>query len=48
MVLAVDLNQPTPPRHWFDIVLALPRPKVLRRLFRTLAEYGVAHLHLIN
>ena len=48
VVLAVDLNQPPPPRHRFDIVLALPRPKVLRRLFRTVAEYGVAHLHLVN
>ena len=48
VVLEVDLNQPPPPRHRFDIVLALPRPKVLRRLFRTVAEYGVANLHLIN
>ena len=48
VVLAVDLNQPPPPRHRFDIVLALPRPKVLRRLFRTVAEYWVANLHLIN
>ena len=48
VVLEVDLKQPPPPRHRFDIVLALPRPKVLRRLFRTVAEYGVANLHLIN
>ena len=48
VVLEVDLNQPPPPRHRFDIVLALPRPKVLRRLFRTVAEYGVAKLHLFN
>ena len=48
VMLEVDLNQPPPPRHRFDIVLALPRPKVLRRLFRTVAEYGVANLHLIN
>ena len=48
VVLAVDFNQPPPPRHRFDIVLALPRPKVLRRLFRTVAEYGVTNLHLVN
>ena len=48
VVLAVELHQPPPSRHRFDIVLALPRPKVLRRLFRTVAEYGVANLHLIN
>ena len=46
--LLVRLDQPPPPRHRFDIVLALPRPKMLRRIFRTAAEFGVAHLHLIN
>ena len=48
VVLRVELSQPPPPRHRFDVVLSLPRPKVLRRLFRTVAEYGVANLHLIN
>ena len=47
-VVAVDLNQPPPPRHRFDIVLALPKLKVLRRLFRTVAKYGVADLDLFN
>ena len=46
--LLVRLDQPPPPRHRFDVVLALPRPKMLRRIFRTAAEFGVAHLHLIN
>ena len=46
--LQVDLQDPPPPRHPFDIVLALPRPKMLRRLLRTVAEFGVANLHLIN
>ena len=48
VLLAVELSHPPPARHRFDIVLCLPRPKVLRRLFRTLAEYGVANLHLIQ
>ena len=48
VMLAVELSQSPPPRHRFDIVLALPRPKVLRRLLRTVAEYGVANLHLIH
>ena len=48
VVLEVDLNQPPPSRHRFEIVLDLPRPKVLRRLFRTVAKYGVGNLHLIN
>ena len=46
--LHVQLNQSPPQRHRFDIVLALPRPKMLRRIFRTVAEFGVANLHLIN
>ena len=46
--LLVVLDQPPPSRHRFDVVLALPRPKMLRRIFRTVAEFGVTHLHLIN
>ncbi len=48
VVLQVVLNEVPPRRHPFDIVLALPRPKMLRRIFRTIAEYGVKNLHLIN
>ena len=48
VTLRVALNEPPPPRHRFDIVLALPRPKMLRRILRTVAEYGVCNLHLIN
>jgi len=46
--LRVSLGQAPPPRHRFDVVLALPRPKMLRRILRTVAEFGVSHLHLIN
>ena len=46
--LQVCLHKSPPPRHRFDIVLALPRPKVLRRILRTVAEFGVANLHLIH
>ena len=48
VTLQVCLHQSPPPRHRFDIVLALPRPKVLRRILRTVAEFGVANLHLIH
>jgi RsmE family RNA methyltransferase len=46
--LKVFLNESAPTRHQFDIVLALPRPKMLRKILRTIAEYGVKNLHLIN
>ena len=46
--LQVDLVDPPLPRHPCDLILALPRPKMLRRVFRTAAEMGVAHLYLIN
>jgi 16S rRNA (uracil1498-N3)-methyltransferase len=46
--LNVQLSEPPPPRHRFDIVLALPRPKMLRRILRQCAEFGIANLHLIN
>lgn len=46
--LRVALSEAPPPRHRFDIVLALPRPKMLRRILRQCAEFGIAHLHLIN
>ncbi|MEN9387794.1 MAG: hypothetical protein RLZZ255_770 [Cyanobacteriota bacterium] len=46
--LQVHLDQAPPPRHRFDVVLALPRPKMLRRILRTVAEFGVANLHLVH
>ena len=46
--LKVSLSEPPPARHRFDIVLALPRPKMLRRMLRQCAEFGVRDLHLIN
>ena len=46
--LKVDLTTSPLSRHPFDIILGLPRPKMLRRIFRTCAEYGVKNIHLIN
>jgi RsmE family RNA methyltransferase len=48
VVLIVELTSDAGPRHPFDLVLALPRPKMLRRVLRTVAEFGVSQLHLIN
>jgi RsmE family RNA methyltransferase len=46
--LALDLREVPPPKLPLGIVLALPRPKMLRRILRTVAECGVGELHLIN
>jgi RsmE family RNA methyltransferase len=47
-VLDVTLNQPPPDKLPLSLVLALPRPKMLRRILRNAAEFGVGELHLIN
>ena len=46
--LEVTLSEAPLPRHPIHLVLALPRPKMLRRVFRSVAEFGVAELHLIH
>jgi RsmE family RNA methyltransferase len=48
VILDVTLNQSPPPKLPVSLVLALPRPKMLRRIFRSVAELGVPELHLIN
>lgn len=46
--LQVSLTQTPPPKLPLTLILALPRPKMLRRIFRTVAELGVRELVLIN
>ena len=46
--LEVALTEVPPARHPTRLVLALPRPKMLRRILRTVAEFGVDELHLIH
>ncbi len=46
--LKICLTAKPPEKLPLILVLALPRPKMLRRIFRTIAELGVAELHLIN
>jgi len=46
--LHVTLDQSPPPKLPLKIILALPRPKMIRRIFRTIAEMGVAELVVIN
>jgi RsmE family RNA methyltransferase len=47
-VLSVDLDSPPPVKLPLELFVALPRPKMLRRILRTAAECGVARLRLFN
>jgi RsmE family RNA methyltransferase len=46
--LHVALAEAPPPKLPLTLILALPRPKVLRRVLRTVAELGVPELILLN
>ncbi len=46
--LNVKLDREPPPKLPLTIILALPRPKMLRRILRTVAELGVRELILVN
>ena len=47
-ILRCQLHSPPPEKLSLTIVLALPRPKMLRRILRAVAEFGVAELYLLN
>ncbi|MEW7856295.1 16S rRNA (uracil(1498)-N(3))-methyltransferase [Pseudomonas chlororaphis] len=46
--LRVSLDQPPPTKLPLTLVLALPRPKMLRRVLQTIAAMGVPRLVLVN
>ncbi|CAM3659966.1 Ribosomal RNA small subunit methyltransferase E [Pseudomonas reidholzensis] len=46
--LQVGFDQPPPAKLPLTLVLAVPRPKMLRRLFQTVATLGVPRLILVN
>jgi len=48
VILAVTLDEAPPAKLPLRLVLALPRPKMLRRIVRSVAELGIAELHLIH
>jgi len=48
LVLDVRLNAPPPPCPPVDLLLALPRPKVMQRLWAQLAALGVGRIILTN
>ncbi|EAQ96766.1 16S rRNA (uracil(1498)-N(3))-methyltransferase [Congregibacter litoralis] len=47
-VIDVSLDQPAPAPLALTVVMALPRPKMLRRILRGMAETGIKEIHLIN
>lgn len=48
VTLTFSAQCPPPAKRPLAVILALPRPKMLRRMLRTVAESGVRELHLIN
>ncbi len=46
--LTLSLTAPPPPPLPCTVLLALPRPKMLRRTLQTLSAMGVKEIHLIN
>lgn len=47
-IIKFSLPQAPPPKLPLTLVLALPRPKMLRRILRSVAELGIKELHVIN
>ena len=47
-VLSLDLTEEPPARPGVDLLLALPRPKALRRILAAVASLGVDRLVLLN
>jgi 16S rRNA (uracil1498-N3)-methyltransferase len=48
VTLRCEFETATPPRPQVDVLLALPRPKVMRRLWAQLAALGVGQIILTN
>lgn len=48
LVLRLDLAEPPPRRPGLDLLLALPRPRALKRILLTAAQLGVDRLVLLN
>jgi 16S rRNA (uracil1498-N3)-methyltransferase len=48
VALDIDLHTPPPSALPITMILALPRPKMMRRVLQTIATMGVKQLYLIN
>lgn len=46
--LAVELTEPPPPKLGIDVLLAIPRPKALRKVLPALTSLGVGRIVLVN
>lgn len=44
----ITLDQPPPAPLPLTVILALPRPQVLKRVLHNIAEFGIKQLHLIH
>lgn len=47
-LITLHINSPPPPRPGVSLILALPRPIMLKRVLAQCAALGVDHLYLIN
>lgn len=48
LALEVELTEPPPQRPGIDVLVAMPRPKALRRILPALASMGVDRIALVN
>jgi RsmE family RNA methyltransferase len=48
LVLRPELTEPPPPRAGVDLMLAIPRPKALRKILPAAASLGVDRIVLVN
>lgn len=48
VTLEIDLNKPAPTPLALTLILALPRPQMLKRILQNAAEFGIKHIHLIH
>jgi len=48
LTLEINLDTPSPAAIPLTLILALPRPKMLRRTLQTIAAMGIKRLYLVN
>jgi RsmE family RNA methyltransferase len=48
LVLRVTLGEPPPARAGVDLLLAMPRPKALKKIVPAVASFGISRLFLVN